>query len=315
LSEQEITGNFAMLKSFLLLWAIFVLASAHSSAQPAAPAQPVSPDQARPATPVAPDELTPGASMSAVTPAPSTNAAPVAATATASISVIAESSLKAVMAELAQTWADNQDTSPQMPLAFTSTGILAAKAQAGPDYDVVISASLDDIKALTDKGVLAADGQRMLARNIVVIYGRKAMVKDDELEWFDLIGNEWKKIALGKPDTVASGHVAERALQKHDLLGDDNKNLYTYTMTDGLALGQAQAEKADAVFAYKTDVARLTLNGFEVFPINSADAPPVFYTAAVSRTAKNPALAHAFIDFLSSDAAKPIWAKYGFETN
>jgi molybdate transport system substrate-binding protein len=159
------------------------------------------------------------------------------------------------------------------------------------------------------------DGQRMLARNSVVIYGRKALVKDDDLQWYDLIGNEWKKVALGKPDTVASGHVAQRALQKHDLLGDDNKELYTYTMTDGLAIGQAQAEKADAVFAFKTDVAKLNLNGFEIFPLDSADAPPVFYTAAVCRLAKNPALAHAFIDFLSSDAAKPIWAKYGFETN
>jgi molybdate transport system substrate-binding protein len=253
--------------------------------------------------------------MSAIPAGPSTNAAPAAANATASLSVIAESSLKGALSELAQAWADNQPNSPQVPLAFTSSGIIAAKAQTTSDYDLVISASIDDIKALTDKTVLMPDGQRMLARNSVVIYGRKALVKDDDLQWYDLIGNEWKKVALGKPDTVASGHVAQRALQKHDLLGDDNKELYTYTMTDGLAIGQAQAEKADAVFAFKTDVAKLNLNGFEIFPLDSADAPPVFYTAAVCRLAKNPALAHAFIDFLSSDAAKPIWAKYGFETN
>jgi molybdate transport system substrate-binding protein len=284
-------------------------------AQPATPAQPASPDQARPALPVAPDELTPGASMSAVTPAPATNAAPAAANAPAKLSVIAESSLKGALTELTQAWADNQDNSPQVPMAFTSSGIIAAKAQTTADFDVIISASIDDIKALTDKGVLRPEGQRMLARNLVVIYGRKALVKDDELDWFDLIGNEWKKVALGKPDTVASGHVAQHALQKHDLVSDDNKDVFTYAMTDGLAIGQVQAEKADAVFAYKTDVAKLALNGFEVFPIDTADAPPVFYTAAICRMAKNPALAQAFIDFLASDAAKPIWAKYGFETN
>ncbi len=251
--------------------------------------------------------------MSAVTP--STNAAPTAATGPASISVIAESSLKGALAELTQAWADSQDNSPQVPLAFTSSGIIAAKAQTTADFDVVITASLDDVKALTDKTVLMPDGQRMLARNSVVIYGRKALVKDDELEWFDLIGNEWKKVALGKPDQVASGRVAQHALQKHDLLSDDNKDIFTYTMTDGLAIGQAQAEKADAVFAYKTDVTKLTLNGFEIFPIDTTDAPPVFYTAAVCRLAKNPTLAHAFIDFLASDAAKPVWVKYGFETN
>jgi len=265
--------------------------------------------------PVTQDELSPGASMSAVTPAPSTNAAPAAASAPANLSVIAETSLKGVIAELTQLWADNQDSNPKVPLAFTSSGIIAAKAATTSDFDVVISASVDDIKALTDKGVLRAENQRMLARNAVVVYGRKALVKDDDLDWFDLIGNEWKKVALGKPDSVASGHVAQRALQKHDLINDDNKDLFTYAMTDSLAVGQVQAEKADAVFAYKTDVARLTLNNFAVYPLNSDDAPPIFYTAAITRTSKNPALARAFIDFLASDAVKPIWARYGFETN
>jgi molybdate transport system substrate-binding protein len=311
------------MKTLLYLFAILFVGVACLHAQPATPAQPVSPDQARPAIPVAPDELTPNAtpapppsaSMSAVTPAPAANAATAAANPAASLSVIAESSLKAALSELAQTWADSQSNNPQIPLAFTSSGIIAAKAQTTADYDVIISASLDDIKSLTDKGTLIADGQRMLARNTVVIYGRKALVKDDELDWFDLVGNEWKNVALGKPDVVASGRVAQRALQKHDLIDDDHKDLYTYAMTDNLAIGQVQAEKADAVFAFKTDVAKLALNGFEVFPIDSADAPPVFYTAAVCRMAKNPALAHSFIDFLASDVAKPIWAKYGFETN
>jgi molybdate transport system substrate-binding protein len=304
------------MKSILSIFAALLVGSACLHAQPATPAQPVSPDQARPALPVTPDELTPGASMSAVTPAaPSTNAAPAAANAPASVSIIAETSIKGVLAELTQVWADNQDNSPQVPLAFTSSGIIAAKASTTADFDVVISASVDDIKALTDKSVLRPEGQRMLARNTVVIYGRKALVKDDELDWFDMVGNEWKKVALGKPDSVASGHVAQRALQKHDLINDDNKDVFTYAMTDSLAIGQVQAEKADAVFAYKTDVAKLALNNYVIFPVDTADAPPIFYTAAICRTSKNPALARAFIDFLASDAAKPIWAKYGFETN
>ena len=81
------------------------------------------------------------------------------------------------------------------------------------------------------------------------------------------------------------------------------------------SLVAAQKEQDDAVFVYKTDAALVKLPGFEVLPLGSDDAPPVFYTAAVSRLAKNPAQARAFIDFCTSAAAKPIWAKYGFETN
>jgi molybdate transport system substrate-binding protein len=298
------------MKKFALTAILFLCLQVYVHAQPAAPAQPVDPNQPRPATPVNVDELTPNRVAT-----PTTNTAPSRPSASASVSIIAESSLKAVLAELAQTWADNQDNSPQVPLTLTNSGTILSKVEGGPGYDVVISANIDDIRTMTEKSILLGDDQPMLARNLVVIYGRKALLKDDELEWFDLIGNEWKKVALGKPDQVASGRVAQHALQKHDLLDDDHKSLYSYAMTDGLALGVVQRDQADAAFAFKSDAAKLNLNGFEIYPLDTVDAPPVFYTAAVCRSSKNPTQARAFIDFCASDAAKAIWAKYGFETN
>jgi molybdate transport system substrate-binding protein len=299
-------------KSPVLIFFLVVLAGGLLHAQ-STPAQPVSPDQARPALPVNPPTsvLPPPGGDS--TSAQMTNA--VAPAPPAVISILAESSLKSVLAELAQTWADSQDNSPQMPITLTNSGTIAAKAAAGPGFDVVISANIDDIKTLTDRAVLQREGQRTLARNSVVVYARKALLKDDDLDWFDLIGNEWKKIALGNPDQVASGRVAQRALQKHGLLDDDHKDLYTYALTDGLALAVVQRDQADAVFAFKTDAAKLNINGFEIFPIDTADAPPVFYTAAVCRLSRNQAQARAFIEFCGSEAARPIWTKHGFETN
>jgi molybdate transport system substrate-binding protein len=148
-----------------------------------------------------------------------------------------------------------------------------------------------------------------------VIYGRKALLKDDDLDWFDLVGNEWKKVALGNPDLVASGRVAKRALQKHDLFGDDHKGLYSFAPTESLAVGAVQRGDVDAVFAYRTDVGSLNLPGFVVFEIQTDDAPPVFYIAGVSKLAKNPDMARAFILYCGGPAAKAIWTKYGFETN
>jgi len=295
---------------FLFCFALLLFSLVPLSAQPATPAQPADPNQARPALPVVPDSITP--------PAPSTNSAPAAPAPQVAVSIIADSSLKQVLQELAQAWADNQDSSPQVPLTLTNTGTLRAKvegASSGSAWDVVISADIADVKEMTAGGLLVADGQRSLARNTLVIYGRKALVKDDELDWFDLIGTEWKKVALGNPDLVASGRVAKRALQKHGLLDDDHKDLYVYAQTEALALGVAQREQADAVFVYKTDVAKINLPGFDLFPLTTDDAPPVFYTAAVCRLAKNPAQARAFIDYCGGGDAKAIWAKYGFETN
>jgi molybdate transport system substrate-binding protein len=289
---------------FLLSLSLLLFSLAPVSAQRATPAQPADPNQPRPALPVVPDLITP--------PAPSTNSVPAPQVA---VAIIAESSLKQVLQELAQAWADTQDAGPQVPLTLTNAGTLRAKVEGGSTWDVIISADVADVKELTDKGLLFADGQRSLARNTLVIYGRKALVKDDELDWFDLIGTEWKKVALGNPDQVASGRVAQRALQKHDLLGDDHKDTYVYAPTEALALAVAQREQADAVFVYKTDAAKMNLPGFEIYPLKTEDAPPVFYTAAVCRLAKNPAQARAFIDYCGGDAAKAIWARYGFETN
>jgi len=223
--------------------------------------------------------------------------------------------LRDVLQELAQSWADSLESNPQVPLTLTNAGTMRAKIEAGAASDLIIDTDIQDMKEMTDKKLLFADGQRSVARNTLVIYGRKALVKDDELEWFDLIGSEWKKVALGNPDLVASGRVAKRALQKHDLLNDQNKNIFVYAGTEVLALQIVEREQADAVFVYKTDLAKVTLPGFEMVSLKNDDAPPIFYTAAVSRAAKNPVLAHAFMDYCIGEAAKEIWAKYGFETN
>jgi molybdate transport system substrate-binding protein len=296
-------------------FALLLAGLAPLCAQPAIPATPADPNQARPAIPVVPEPATPAQPAKPAKPLGVFTNLPAATAPQVAVAVIADSSLKAVLSELAQTWADTQDTGPQIPLTLTNAGTLRAKVEAGPGFDVVISADVADMKAMTDKGLLFADGQRSLARNALVLYGRKALVKDDDLDWFDLIGSEWKKVALGNPDAVASGRVANRALQKHDLLGDDHKDTYVYAPTDALALAVVQRDQADAVFAYKTDAARMNLHGFEIVAIKTEDAPPVFYTAAVCRLAKNPAMAHAFIEYCSGSDAKAIWTKYGFETN
>ncbi|HEY0257668.1 MAG TPA: molybdate ABC transporter substrate-binding protein, partial [Candidatus Methylacidiphilales bacterium] len=298
-----------------LTWAFLSAGLMPLSAQTPTPARPADPHQVIPAQPARPNP--PATAPTAPVPVIPTNAPgnPEPSPAAPTLTVMADSSLREVLQELAQSWADSLDSSPQVPLTLTNAGTMRAKIEAGTVADLIISADLQDVKEMTDKGFLFAEGQRSIARNALVIYGRKALVKDDELEWFDLVGSEWKKVALGNPDLVASGRVAKRALQKHDLLGDENKNVFVYQGTETLALQVAEREQADAVFVYKTDLGAISLPGFEVISLKSDDAPPIFYLAAVCHLAKNPALGHAFIDYCTTDAAKEIWAKHGFETN
>lgn len=279
------------------------------------PAHPVDPHQALPAQPVQPTAPTPTPAPPAPETPPSTTNVSIAPASPPALAIMADSSLREVLQELVQSWADSLDSGPQVPLTLTNAGTMRARVENGQAGDLIISADIQDVKDLTAKGLLIADGQRSVARNTLVIYGRKALVKDDELDWFDLIGSEWKKVALGNPDLVASGRVAKKALQKHDLLNEDHKNTFVYAGTEQLALQVVEQEKADAVFFYKTDLGTLSLPGFETISLSSDDAPPVFYTAAICHLSKNPELARAFIQYCTGDAAKAIWAKHGFETN
>jgi molybdate transport system substrate-binding protein len=281
----------------------------HACAQ--VPAQPADPNQPVPAQPLQPP-------VPAVPPQPAATAVPATNMPTAAgptLAIIADGSLKAVLQELAQTWADNQTTSPQMPITLTNAGTMRAKIEAGGTWDLAIDADVADTKAMTDHDLLLADGQRLLARNLLVVYGRSPLVKDDDLDWFDLIGTEWKKVAVGNPDLTASGRVTQRALQKHGLLDDDHKGDYVRALNETGALQLLQRQQADAAFVYKTDLAGINLSTFESFPIKSDDAPPIFYTGAIFRLAKNADLARQFLEYCNSEGARPIWTKYGFETD
>jgi molybdate transport system substrate-binding protein len=292
--------------SFLLLFG----AQAHAQT----PAQPVDPNTPLPAQPVQPIAPPPVAVPASAAP-PSAASTNVPAGTGPQLTIIADGSLKAVLSELAQTWADQQDVSPEMPITLTNAGTMRAKIESGGTWDLALDADVADVKVLTDRGRLLADGQRSIARNTLVIYGRTPLVKDDDLDWFDLIGTEWKKVALGNPDLTASGRVAQRALGQHDLLDDDHKGDFANTPNEQAGLQAIQRQQVDAAFVFKTDLAGANVPGFQMFPLKAEDAPPIFYTGALFRQAPDAALARAFLEFISSPAAHPIWMKYGFETD
>jgi molybdate transport system substrate-binding protein len=291
--------------ALLLFFVVAGIARAQIPAQPADPNQPVPAQPVQTPLPVVPPQALPPANVSKNAP-----------TATGpSLAIIADSSLKGVLQELAQTWADTQTTGPQMPITLTNAGTMRAKIEAGGAWDLIIDADVADTKAMTGHGLLLADGQRLLARNSLVVYGRSPLVKDDDLDWFDLIGAEWKKVAFGNPDQTASGRVAQHALQKHGLLDDDHKGLYVHALNEAGALALIQRQQADAAFVYKTDLIGLNQTTFQTFPIKSDEAPPIFYTGAIFRLAKSADMARQFLEYCNSEAARPIWTKYGFETD
>jgi molybdate transport system substrate-binding protein len=118
-------------------------------------------------------------------------------------------------------------------------------------------------------------------------------------------------IALGDPASVPAGQYGKQtllSLHQWDqlsaklVLGKDVRQVLTYVETGN----------ADAGLVYATDA--MTTSKVRVI----ASAPewthePIVYPAAVVKGSRNEAVAHAFINYLASPAARAIFQRRGFE--
>lgn len=226
------------------------------------------------------------------------------------LSVGVDSSLRGVMQDLAQAWADSQDQG-KVELSVANLATLRSQLEKGSDLDVAIIPNKTEAQALVDHGKLLNASQKQIASNTLVALGRKPLVASDEQDWFELIGNEWKRITIPGVGLTGSGKAAQAALQKHGLW-EDVKTVVQSTSNETTAVDFARRNETDVVFAWSTDIPAQGIEGFQVFKIDSKDYPPMLYIASIVAATQKTALAKEFISFLVSDAALPIWKKWGF---
>jgi len=229
---------------------------------------------------------------------------------TTALAIAADSSLRNALKELTQAWANSRNNG-EVELELANDGALRDGIEKGQAWDVIILANPNTIKTLTASGSLQPAGQKPVAKNELVVLGHKPLITDEELEWNDLIDQEWTGVAMGDPEKVASGFYAVSAMQKR---GVDKKMKSAPVLggDDRDALANAQRDETDAVFLFRTDLPEPAIPGYDVFKIDPADYPPIIYTAALPKNSRQPALAADFIAFLQSKTAREIWKKWNF---
>ncbi len=227
------------------------------------------------------------------------------------ISIIADSSLRSVLPQLVQDWADSQNDM-KVDLQFTNAGILQSQLVEGKAGDVVIFASSVDAREAAKRGFIVGSEQKTFARNELVVYGRKAILKDEELDWYDLLAREWDQFALGDPAKTTSGRPAISEIEKHGLSARMKGEGVHLGGNEAVTLDFAKRGEADAVFLYRTDLAKATVEGFTVFPIDAGDYPALSYVAAPAKTTKALETARSFIQSLGGKEAQETLRKAGY---
>ena len=222
--------------------------------------------------------------------------------------VAAAASLTDVMKELAAVY-EKEHPGVKLVFNFGSSGALQQAIENGGETDLFFSAAQKQMNALQDSGNLAEGTRKDLLENEVVLVVPKDGGKDIK-SFEDLTRSDIQHVALGEPKGVPVGQYTEQILTELGILdqvkakavyGSDVRQVLSWTETGDADCGVVYA--TDAAVSDKVKVAAKA-------PQNSHK--PVIYPAAVIKGTKHLEEAKDFLAFASSEQAKKLFAKYGF---
>ena len=223
--------------------------------------------------------------------------------------VFAAASLTNALDRVAEAW--TAETGLRVVTSYGGSSALARQIQQGAPADVFISASRDWMDALEASGDLREGTRRDILGNALVLiaHGRDApaVTVDANLDLAGMLGDG--RLAMALVDAAPAGIYGRQALKTLGLW-EEVEPLVAQSDNVRAALAFVARGEAPLGIVYATDAAvadNVTVIG--TFPAGSHD--PIAYPAAITAQAASPS-AEAFLDWMTSDAARTIWREFGF---
>ncbi len=192
---------------------------------------------------------------------------------------------------------------------FAASGPLQQQIEQGAPVDVFISAATKQMDALQEKGLLLKETRRnILTNRLVLVVPSSSSLGLTSFQ--QLTNPQVKRISIGEPRSVPAGQYAEELFKNLGIL-EQLQPKFVYGNSVRNVLGSVESGNADAGVVYRTDA----LISDQVKQV--ATAPdnlhsPIVYPIAVIDASRNDNAAKAYVQFLTTDAAKSIFTKYGF---
>jgi molybdate transport system substrate-binding protein len=224
--------------------------------------------------------------------------------------VFAAASLTDVLDELGRAFEARSGVPVKSSLAASS--VLAKQIEAGAPADVFFSADLDWMDYLEQRHLLRPGSRRDVVTNrLVLIAPADSHMAVNIAPGFDLLGalGPSGRLATGDPDSVPVGKYAHAALEKLGVWQRVSERLVRAENVRAALAFVARGE-APLGIVYRTDaLAEKRVHIVDTFPQDTH--PPITYPIALT-TSSSPA-AGQFVEFVGSEAAKPVFRKFGFE--
>ena len=222
--------------------------------------------------------------------------------------VFAAASLADVLREVDAAFTAQTGIRVTSSLAASST--LAKQIEAGAPADVYLSADLQWMDYLEERGLLRTGSRQDVVGNSLVLIApasRALQVRiAPGLDLAKLLGNG--RLAVADPDSVPAGIYAREGLQR---LGIWSSVASRLVRAENVRAALEYVARGDAPLGivYRTDaLAEKRVRIVGVFPADSH--PPIVYPAALTRHAN--AAAARYVAFITGVDAQPIFRKWGF---
>jgi molybdate transport system substrate-binding protein len=224
------------------------------------------------------------------------------------LTISAAASLKDAMGEIKTLYlAEKPKTN--LIINFGGSGALQQQIEQGADVDLFFSAATANMDNLKNKGLLIDSTVRNLLGNKLVL----VVPNDSSLaikSFADVTDESVKKIALGEASTVPAGKYAEQVFSYLKIL-EQVKAKAVYGSDVKQVLNWVETGNVDSGVVYLTD-AKISSKVKVVATAPAGSHKAIVYPAALIKTTNNYTASRDFLNFLTSDKARAVFDKYGF---
>ena len=179
---------------------------------------------------------------------------------------------------------------------------LSASAQGGRSASPAARPQAD--KAAEAKVIDPATRKTFALNDLVLIVPKDAKKPADLADL-----KNFKRIALGNPESVPAGRYTQAALTTAGLW-ESLAPQYIHGESVRQVLDYVAKGEVDAGFVYRTDALKMADKVEVVMNVEGHD--PVSYPIAVATTGKNAKMGQKFLDFVLSEEGQAVLGKYGF---
>lgn len=227
------------------------------------------------------------------------------------LSVAAAANLRLAAEELARAF-EAERPGVEVALTFGASGPFFAQIQGGAPFDLLLSADREVPARLVAAGRSTAADERVYALGRLVAWLPPGSTLDLEGQGLAAVaGPAVRRIAIANPALAPFGAATVKALEAAGVYA---------AVKDRLVLGASVAQAAQFATTGGADVAFLPasltrakeLAAGRVVPVPESLYPPIEQAALVLSSARDPALARAFLAFLTGERGRAILARSGY---